>query len=294
MEENKRKGTMETSSVSERAFMNLLAGLQHITDPTETLEQVAPDIAYMRLLLVNVVFIGHAGPRRWALVDAGLPGSANSIIRAAEKLYGPGAYPSSIILTHGHFDHVGAANDLLEHWDVPVYAHEAEIPYLTGEDKYAEPDPRASKGIMAKLSPLYPREPINLDDRIRRLPEEASVPGIPEWRWIHTPGHTPGHVALFRDSDRTVIVGDAFTTVDQESARDFIAQEMEVHGPPKYFTPDWYEAGKSVKLIHELHPRLAVPAHGPVIRDEELEQQLGKLVDRFDEIAIPEEGMYVP
>ena len=59
------------------------------------------------------------------------------------------------------------------------------------------------------------------------------------WRWIFTPGHSPGHISLFRDSDRTLIVGDAFVTTKQESLMSVMTQRMEMHGPPMYFTPDW-------------------------------------------------------
>ncbi|OLO27054.1 hypothetical protein BTR23_21210 [Alkalihalophilus pseudofirmus] len=57
------------------------------------------------------------------------------------------------------------------------------------------------------------------------------------FRWIHSPGHTPGHVSLFRDADRTLIVGDAFVTIKQESLYSVITQEQQISGPPRYFTP---------------------------------------------------------
>ena len=68
--------------------------------------RVAPDIAYLRTVLVNVVFLGTADG--WVLVDTGIPGSGDAIKKAAEALFGPGARPQAIILTHGHFDHAGA------------------------------------------------------------------------------------------------------------------------------------------------------------------------------------------
>jgi glyoxylase-like metal-dependent hydrolase (beta-lactamase superfamily II) len=71
---------------------------------------------------------------------------------------------------------------------------------------------------MARLSPLYPRGPVNVSGRLRALPADGSVPGMPGWRWVHTPGHTPGHVSLWRESDRTILAGDAFITTRQESA----------------------------------------------------------------------------
>ena len=65
---------------------------------------------------------------------------------------------------------------------------------------------------MARLSPLFPRGPYDFTDRIVPLPLDGSVPHLPGWRWIHTPGHTAGHISLFRDSDRTLLAGDALTT----------------------------------------------------------------------------------
>jgi glyoxylase-like metal-dependent hydrolase (beta-lactamase superfamily II) len=72
-------------------------------------------------------------------------------------------------------------------------------------------------GAVAWLSPLYSRRGIDLGGRARALPADGVVPHLPGWRWVHTPGRTPGHVALFRDGDRTLLAGDAFVTTRQES-----------------------------------------------------------------------------
>src|SRR5690606_25960155 len=116
------------------------------------------------------------------------------------------------ILTHGHFDHVGGIEQLVQEWEVPVYAHPMELPYLTGKSSYPPGDPAVGGGAIAMLSPLYPRGPIDLGPHVQPLPEDGSVPGMAGWRWIATPGHSPGHVALFRDADRTLIAGDALVT----------------------------------------------------------------------------------
>ena len=74
------------------------------------------------------------------------------------------ARPQAIILTHGHFDHTGAVEELLKNWDVPVYAHPREMPYLTGQIKYPPPDPGVGGGLMSFISPLYPRGPVDISD----------------------------------------------------------------------------------------------------------------------------------
>src|SRR6476620_2850529 len=104
---------------------------------------LAPDVACLAEPIVNVYFIGppHAGDRGWTLVDTGLPRMTGQITAAAAERFGPDARPAAIILTHGHFDHTGQLVTLAQEWDVPVYAHRLELPYLTGLSAYPPPDP---------------------------------------------------------------------------------------------------------------------------------------------------------
>jgi glyoxylase-like metal-dependent hydrolase (beta-lactamase superfamily II) len=62
---------------------------------------------------------------------------------------------------------------------------------------------------------------------------------MPEWRYMHTPGHTSGHISLFRNEDGVLLAGDAFVTTNQESLIAVMTQKKELHGPPKYFTYNW-------------------------------------------------------
>lgn len=77
----------------------------------------------------------------------------------------------------------------------------------------------------------------------------------------HTPGHSAGHISLFRSSDGLLIAGDAFVTTIQESAFFAITQKKEVHRPPAYYTSDWDAAHQSVKILAALHPEIAVTGH---------------------------------
>lgn len=264
------------------------------TDGAGPGQEVAPDVFCLPVLIANVCLIGPAGADAggWVLVDAGLPNSEGRIRQSAAERFGPRRPPAGIILTHGHFDHVGAVKALAEEWDVPVFAHPQEMPYLSGRADYPPPDPTVG-GLMSLISPLYPRDGIDLGNRVQPLPEDGSVPGLPDWRWLHTSGHTPGHISLFRERDRVLVAGDAFTTVQQESAVAVLLQEQEVHGPPAYFTTDWGSAEASVKRLAALKPSVVVSGHGRPMGGEELTKQLEELAQHFRLEAVPEEGRYV-
>lgn len=257
-----------------------------------TLESVAPGIHGLRTVMVNLYSV-KAPDNSWVLIDAGLPMTAGWIRGWTEQLHGAGSKPSSILLTHGHFDHVGAVQELAQEWDVPVYAHSLEMPYLTGRSQYPPPDPTVGGGIFTTMSPFYPRGPIDLGQRARILPSDGTVPGLPGWRWIHTPGHTAGHVSFFRDADRVLIVGDAFVTTKQESFLAVASQKPELHGPPAYYTSDWQAAGQSVDRLAGLNPVVAATGHGLPIVGPDVTEQIEALAANFDRWARPETGRYV-
>lgn len=254
--------------------------------------EVRPDLYQYTIQIVNIVLYGQ-NANEFVLIDAGMPNSAEEIIAVAENRFGANARPKAIILTHGHFDHVGAIIELIKHWNVPVYTHSLELPYVTGEQNYPQPDPTVNGGLIAKMSPIFPHESIQLGSNVSTLPSDGSVPHMPGFHWIHTPGHSPGHISLFRSEDGALIVGDAFVTVKQESLYKVLTQTKEISGPPRYLTTDWQAAYESVKKLKELRPSVAITGHGLAMEGEELTENLQKLVDDFDQIALPNHGKYL-
>ncbi|WP_279478913.1 MBL fold metallo-hydrolase [Aureimonas sp. SK2] len=254
------------------------------------IHEVRPDLAYLRTAIVNVAMIGPAGAgdRGWVLVDTGVTGAREAIVAAAAARFGEGARPAAIVQTHGHFDHVGALEALSEGWDVPVLAHPLEHPFLDGREAYPPPDTAADGGIMPKLAPLFPRSPVDVSRRLKPLGDDGGIEELPGWRWLHTPGHTPGHVSLWREGDRTLLAGDAVITTGQESAYEVAAQAPEMHGPPRYFTPDWNSAARSVRLLAALEPDLLVTGHGRAVAGPAMRGALRRLADGFEAIAPPE------
>jgi glyoxylase-like metal-dependent hydrolase (beta-lactamase superfamily II) len=257
--------------------------------------RISENVYGFRTAIANIAFItglGHKG-KDWILVDAGIPFSGGFIIRFAEKMFGKNSKPLAIILTHAHFDHIGGLKAILAKWDVPVYAHKEELPYLTGKESYPPADPAVGRGMMALISPLYPRRPIDIGKNARELPEDASLPDLAGWRWIHTPGHTRGHVSFFRDDDGVLLAGDAFIAVKQESLMAVLSQTNEIHGPPAYFTPDWELAGQSIHKLAALNPKAAFTGHGQPFYGQELREGLEKLIKEYETFVVPKQGKYV-
>jgi glyoxylase-like metal-dependent hydrolase (beta-lactamase superfamily II) len=254
---------------------------------------VAPGVWGIRDKFVNVYLVHNPQDNSWVLVDAGLKTTASKIKKVAEKLFWPEHAPKAIILTHGHFDHVGSLQQLAEEWDVKVYAHKMEEPYLKGISSYPPPDPSVGGGMMSYMSFVYPKGPINIGERFQPLPEDGTVPFLPEWNFIHTPGHAPGHVSFFRKRDGVLLAGDAFVTTCQESAFSVMTQKKKVNGPPKYFTYNWSSAETSVKKLEELDIQVAATGHGKPMSGDELRKQLHELSVNFMELAVPSHGRYI-
>jgi glyoxylase-like metal-dependent hydrolase (beta-lactamase superfamily II) len=246
----------------------------------------APDVTRVATALVNCYLAGDASG--WVLVDTGLGGFAPVIRRAAEARFGTGAKPRAIVLTHGHFDHAGNVDVLARRWQVPVYVHALELPYLTGQSEYPPQDPTVG-GAIAMMSRAFPNRRRRLEAQLRRL-EGDGIPELPGWTWHHTPGHTPGHISLFRESDRLLIAGDAIVTMDMDSWAEQVRRTAQPGNPPAPLTTDWNAAQRSVNLIASLEPRAVAAGHGVPIAGPAVPAAVRDFARAF---RAPSHGRYV-
>lgn len=233
-------------------------------------QEIAPGVHLLTLgsgLLASNVYFVRSGDS-WVLVDAGWPRQEEPIMAAARALFGPGARPAAILLTHIHPDHSGSAPALARGWEVAVWVHPDELPLAAGEylPQYANPLDRRLIGPLLSLLPARARQRMSaagsLTAAARPLPGPATVPGLPDWEWRHAPGHTPGHVAFWRPAGRVLITGDAILTVDLNSLPGLLLRRPRIAAPPRITTWDWPAARASLAALARLGPLVLAPGHG--------------------------------
>ncbi|MGI8884589.1 MAG: MBL fold metallo-hydrolase [Pyrinomonadaceae bacterium] len=263
----------------------------NIQSSENDLSKVAAGVFHTKIIFVNSYFVDtpENAPGSFVLIDTGLPLAAGKIRRAVENRYGAGAKPTAIVLTHGHFDHAGSVLKLAEDWNVPVYAHRLEMPYLTGVSDYPPQDATVG-GALAQMARLFPHGGINLKNHVHALPESGEIEEMRGWRAVHTPGHTAGHISLWRESDRVLLAGDALATLNQDSWISNITEKKEFCKPPAPFTTDWQAARRSVELLADLEPNVVAAGHGQPINDADTARQLKEFARNFQP---PRKGRYV-
>jgi hydroxyacylglutathione hydrolase len=208
------------------------------------MERLAEDVFHLPLLPrngLNVYVLGDV------LVDAGISTSPKKIVRAVND----GHPVATHVLTHAHGDHIGGTPGVVDRLGVPVWcgaddADAAESGRQVVADTFARPLVKA----MAKWKPV----PV-----ARRLQEGDEVG--PGFTVLHVPGHSPGHIALWREADRALVCGDVFINMN------LITTAVGLHEPPGIFTPDFAANRASARRLAALEPELVMFGHGPPLRD---------------------------
>lgn len=207
------------------------------------LKQIAGNvwqISVMPRQSINAYLIGDT------LVDAGIKFSARGLLRALK-----GRDLSSHVLTHAHPDHQGASKAICEARNIPLWCHAREQRAAeSGNAVMSYPHPA---GVMARLQQSTmsgPGCPVT-----RLIGEGDEVAGC---QVIETPGHSPGHISLWREADRLLIAGDACVGMNLLTTR---------HGlglPLADATADMNAAKASLRKLAGLNPAKVAFGHGPV------------------------------
>jgi glyoxylase-like metal-dependent hydrolase (beta-lactamase superfamily II) len=191
------------------------------------------------------------------LIDAGTRWAKSRIFRqlGRRKL-------SVMALTHVHPDHQGAARAVCERYHVPLACHEADVPAMEGRGAMGP------RNWILKLGDIFWAGP---PCRVEHVLHDGDHIG--EFRVVHTPGHTPGHVVYFRERDGLAIAGDVLANMN------FLTRKAGLIEPPSYFSVDRGLNRKSILLLRDLKPAMVCFGHGPPLVEPAL---LDRFAQRFE------------
>jgi hydroxyacylglutathione hydrolase len=162
-------------------------------------------------------------------------------------------------LTHAHPDHQGSSHAICERLQIPLWCGRGDVPAMetTGGISNSQ-----APGWLNQLQQRFwtgPPHPV-----ARVLVEGDEVAGFTV---LETPGHSPGHVAYWREADGVLILGDVLNNVN------VMTGIPGLHEPPEVFTPDPARNRESARRLAKLRPRVTCFGHGAPLRDP------GKLAD---------------
>jgi glyoxylase-like metal-dependent hydrolase (beta-lactamase superfamily II) len=190
---------------------------------------------------INVYLVGDA------LVDAATRHATRRILRQLR-----GRRVTTHALTHAHPDHQGASHAVCETLGIPLWCGERDVQAMeTGQVVAGYP----SSPINRLIAAAWPGPPHPV---ARPLKEGDTVGGFAV---LEVPGHSDGHVAYWREADRTLLCGDVFNNMN------LMTGIPGLHEPPAIFTPDPVRNRESMRRLSELEPELVCFGHGPPLRD---------------------------
>lgn len=216
--------------------------------------EIAKDVFQIPVMprqLVNAYLVGST------LIDAGIKSSRQTILRQI------GNRPlTAHALTHAHPDHQGASAEICKRFNIPFWVGHKDVSAAeSGQIAPTMPHPTHPITRFEQSFMAGPGHPVN-----RALQEGDTVE---DFVVIETPGHSPGHICFWRESDGVLIAGDVLRNID------FLTTLPGLKEPPAIFTSDPEKNRRSIQKIAQLRPQVICFGHGPVLRDV---KQLGEFL----------------
>lgn len=183
------------------------------------------------------------------LIDTGLPGSSTGIAAFIRRIGRSVEEISSIIITHNHFDHIGAVPELCRFNDIKIVAHKADLAGFDAAPSY----PRGVRRLLRIpfLHRVRRRFVLEAADVNMQLEGGEALELLGGLTVVPTPGHTPGSICLYAPDQKLMFVGDALQK-----------RRKELRLPAKMVSTDMAAAVDSVKKIAELAPEIICFGHG--------------------------------
>lgn len=221
------------------------------------LHQIAPEVFQIPLMPRNSI---NCYIIEGVLVDSGIRSSYTTIKKALQKIP---VYQH--VLTHAHADHQGCSDQICAEFAIPLLCHPNEV--FRTETGMVTNDYPTPQHWIAKLQQKYWAGQGHKVDRT--IVENDR---IGNFLVIETPGHSGGHISLFRERDGVLIIGDAATNMN------ILTTITGLRLPPNIFTSDQQRNIKSLKKLAALNPSVICFGHGPVLRnkDRKFEQFVAK------------------
>ncbi len=209
------------------------------------MKQLAEDVYQLKGWPKNAINVYVVGD---VLIDAATRQAEKRIMRQLS-----GRTIAAHALTHAHPDHQGSSHAVCERLGIPLWCGQGDVPAM--ETPGAIVNPKAPRWLNVLQGRFWtgPPHPVS-----RALGEGDQVAGFTV---LETPGHSPGHVSFWRESDRVLIVGDVLGNMN------FITGIPGLNTPPDLFTPDPARNRESARRLAELRPALACFGHGAPLRD---------------------------
>jgi hydroxyacylglutathione hydrolase len=191
---------------------------------------------------INIYLVGDV------LLDAG---SRHAYKRIERQIRGRTI--AAHALTHVHPDHQGSSHRVCDTLDIPLWCGDLDADAMEDSRIMRQRQLRHPVTSLIGLAFPGPAHPVD-----RRLREGDIVAGF---KVLDVPGHSVGHVAYWREADRTLICGDVFTNIDA------ITDIPGLHEPKPFFTPDPVRNRTSMRRLAELEPALVCFGHGRPLHD---------------------------